>query len=297
MTVSTILAGKGREVVSVEPSASLADAVRLLAGKRIGAAVILGADRRIAGIISERDIVRVLAERGAGALDEPVSQTMTRKVETCNESETVSSLMERMTSGKFRHMPVVDRGRVVGIVSIGDIVKHRLHEMETRVGGDARLHHDGLSVRSEIDRRVAAGLGRKGPSAGEERIPPSRSNHRRPLPDGLQRPGAKLPDHLADPQRPIVVQQTTTGIVNATASTSCVLNCSTTQLVCHTGCARQSPSQQRLPGPRLGAERVQARAAIVASIGSSAVSVAALPAAIAPRRDGNRASRCDRCAG
>ena len=130
MTVSTILAGKGREVVSVEPSASLADAVRLLAGKRIGAAVILGADRRIAGIISERDIVRVLAERGAGALDEPVSQTMTRKVETCNESETVSSLMERMTSVKFRHMPVVDRGRVIGIVSIGDIVKHRLHEME-----------------------------------------------------------------------------------------------------------------------------------------------------------------------
>jgi len=123
MTVSTILAGKGREVVSVEPSASLADAVRLLAGKRIGAAVILGADRRIAGIISERDIVRVLAERGAGALDEPVSQTMTRKVETCNESETVSSLMERMTSGKFRHMPVVDRGRVVGIVSAG--IDHR----------------------------------------------------------------------------------------------------------------------------------------------------------------------------
>ena len=106
------------------------DKERLLAGKRIGAAVILGADRRIAGIISERDIVRVLAERGADVLDEPVSQTMTRKVETCNESETVSSLMERMTSGKFRHMPVVDRGRVVGIVSIGDIVKHRLHEME-----------------------------------------------------------------------------------------------------------------------------------------------------------------------
>ena len=158
MTVSTILAGKGREVVSVEPSASLADAVRLLAGKRIGAAVILGADRRIAGIISERDIVRVLAERGAGALDEPVSQTMTRKVETCNESETVSSLMERMTSGKFRHMPVVDRGRVVGIVSIGDIVKHRLHEMERE---SAAMRDFIMSVRSEIDRRVAAGLGRR----------------------------------------------------------------------------------------------------------------------------------------
>ena len=129
MTVSTILAGKGREVISVEPSASLADAVRLLASKRIGAALILGADRRIAGIISERDIVRVLA-RGPSALDEPVSRTMTRKVETCNATETVSSIMERMTAGKFRHVPVVDRGRVVGIVSIGDIVKHRLHEME-----------------------------------------------------------------------------------------------------------------------------------------------------------------------
>jgi CBS domain-containing protein len=80
MTVSTILAGKGREVVSVEPNASLADAVRLLASKRIGAALVLGADRRISGIISERDIVRVLAERGSGALDEPVSRTMTRKV-------------------------------------------------------------------------------------------------------------------------------------------------------------------------------------------------------------------------
>ncbi len=130
MTVSTILAGKGREVVSVEPGTSLADAVRLLASKRIGAALVFGADRRISGIISERDIVRVLAERGADALEEPVSRTMTRKVETCNENETVSRLMARMTAGKFRHMPVVERGRVVGIVSIGDIVKHRLHDME-----------------------------------------------------------------------------------------------------------------------------------------------------------------------
>ena len=130
MTVSIILAGKGREVVTLEPSASLGEAVSLLAEKRIGAALILGADRRIAGIISERDIVRALAERGAAVLDEPVSGTMTRKVETCNESETVSNIMERMTAGKFRHMPVVDQGRLVGVVSIGDIVKHRLHEME-----------------------------------------------------------------------------------------------------------------------------------------------------------------------
>ncbi len=130
MTVSIILAHKGREVVTIEPNINLAEAVRLLAAKRIGAALILGADRRIAGIISERDVVRALAERGASVLDEPVSRTMTRKVEICNESETVANIMERMTAGKFRHMPVVDQGRLVGVVSIGDIVKHRVHEME-----------------------------------------------------------------------------------------------------------------------------------------------------------------------
>jgi CBS domain-containing protein len=130
MTVSIILAGKGRDVVTIEPSASLAQAVRVLAEKRIGAALILGADKRIAGIISERDIVRALAARGAAVLEEPVSQTMTRKVETCNENEAVATIMERMTAGKFRHMPVVDQGRVIGVVSIGDIVKHRVHEIE-----------------------------------------------------------------------------------------------------------------------------------------------------------------------
>jgi len=134
MTVGIILAAKGREVVTIEPGASLAEAVRLLAGKRIGAALILGADHRIIGIISERDIVRALAEGGAAALNEPVSGTMTRKVETCNESEAVASIMERMTAGKFRHMPVVDQGRLVGVVSIGDIVKHRLREMERESG-------------------------------------------------------------------------------------------------------------------------------------------------------------------
>jgi CBS domain-containing protein len=130
MTVSTILAGKGREVATIEPNATLADAVRLLAEKRIGATVVLGADRRVVGILSERDIVRVLAERGAAVLNEPVSQTMTRKVSTCNENETVVQIMERMTDGKFRHVPVVDQGQLVGIISIGDVVKHRLHEME-----------------------------------------------------------------------------------------------------------------------------------------------------------------------
>jgi CBS domain-containing protein len=130
MTVSIILAEKGREIVAIEPSATLAEAAKLLAEKRIGAALALGADRRLVGIISERDIVQALAARGAAALDEPVSQTMTRKVETCNESETICSIMERMTKGKFRHVPVVDQGRLTGIVSIGDVVKHRLQQME-----------------------------------------------------------------------------------------------------------------------------------------------------------------------
>lgn len=131
MTVSTILADKGREVFTIEPAVDLAEAAKLLAERRIGAALVLGADCRLIGIISERDIVRALAARGVAALNETVSQTMTRKVETCNESETISSIMERMTDGKFRHLPVLERGRLVGIVSIGDVVKHRLQEMES----------------------------------------------------------------------------------------------------------------------------------------------------------------------
>jgi CBS domain-containing protein len=130
MTVGIILARKGREVVTIGLSATLGEAAGLLAEKRIGAALILGADHRVAGIISERDVVQALAEAGAAALDLPVSRTMTRRVETCTEGEAVSSIMERMTLGKFRHMPVVDQGRLVGIISIGDVVKHRVHEME-----------------------------------------------------------------------------------------------------------------------------------------------------------------------
>ena len=138
MTISIILASKGREVVTIAPSASLASAVGLLVEKRIGAVLILGADRRVVGILSERDVVRALAERGAGALEEPVSQAMTRKVSTCNENESVFNIMERMTEGRSRHVPVVDQGELVGIVSIGDVVKHRLHEMER----DSTAMHD-----------------------------------------------------------------------------------------------------------------------------------------------------------
>jgi CBS domain-containing protein len=131
MTVKTILANKGKDVLTIEPTADLATAVKLLAERRIGALLVCGPDRRVAGIISERDIVRALAQRGAAALQEQVGQVMTRKVVTCTETETVGEIMERMTAGKFRHVPVVEQGRLIGIVSIGDVVKHRLHEMES----------------------------------------------------------------------------------------------------------------------------------------------------------------------
>ncbi|HKM87835.1 MAG TPA: CBS domain-containing protein [Xanthobacteraceae bacterium] len=130
MTVKAIVSRKGRDVVTIEPSATLEAAIAKLAQHRIGAVVVLGADRRVIGILSERDIVRAFAEFGAGALTKRLAQVMTREVATCGEGETAVSIMERMTTGKFRHIPVVEQDRLVGIVSIGDIVKHRLWEME-----------------------------------------------------------------------------------------------------------------------------------------------------------------------
>ena len=130
MTVARILATKGREVLTAQPHRTLKEVAEILAARGIGAVVIADVQGSVLGILSERDIVRALAARGAAALDEPVSQTMTRRVETCNERETIGSIMERMTDGKFRHVPVIDQGRLVGIVSIGDVVKHRLQEME-----------------------------------------------------------------------------------------------------------------------------------------------------------------------
>jgi CBS domain-containing protein len=130
MTVKAILDAKGNDVVTIEATATIAAAAKMLAERRIGALLILGAQRRVMGIISERDIVRVLAERGGGVLEESVGTVMTRKVVTCTRSDTVGEIMERMTAGKFRHVPVIEDGRLVGIISIGDVVKHRLHEME-----------------------------------------------------------------------------------------------------------------------------------------------------------------------
>lgn len=130
MTVKHILSEKGAKVVTISPTASLADAAKLLAERRIGALVVTGAGERVVGIVSERDIVRIMAARGAAGLGISLTDVMTRKVVTCEPSATVGSVMEQMTAGKFRHLPVVDGEKLVGIISIGDVVKWRLQEME-----------------------------------------------------------------------------------------------------------------------------------------------------------------------
>jgi CBS domain-containing protein len=130
MTVKAILSRKGRDVLTIAPTANLSEAVKLLAERRIGAVVVTGPDDRVAGILSERDIVRTLAARGPAALDDNVAAVMTRKVTTCTEADTIAAIMERMTAGKFRHMPVVDQGKLAGVISIGDVVKYRVEEIE-----------------------------------------------------------------------------------------------------------------------------------------------------------------------
>ena len=129
MTVRSILKTKGHQILSVDPDAKLSVAVKTLAERRIGAVLVIQ-DQHMEGILSERDIVRVLGERGASVLDEPVSVVMTRKVVTCKETDTISAIMEMMTAGKFRHLPVVDGERVIGLISIGDVVKWRVGEYE-----------------------------------------------------------------------------------------------------------------------------------------------------------------------
>jgi CBS domain-containing protein len=129
MQVMHILRQKGREVVSLSSEASLSEAARLLAQKRIGALVIKDEGGRLAGMLSERDVVRALAAESVRALARPVSAYMTRAVATCTERDTVEELMEMMTQGRFRHVPVVDeRDQISGLVSIGDVVKLQIEE-------------------------------------------------------------------------------------------------------------------------------------------------------------------------
>ena len=124
MTLKTILAAKGG-VVSIEPTADLVAAAKLLNTHRIGVLVVIDAGGGLVGILSERDIIRVLAESAGAALQQSVAQVMTRNVSTCSVNDSISSILKRMTKGNFRHMPVLDNHLLVGLVSIGDIGKQQ----------------------------------------------------------------------------------------------------------------------------------------------------------------------------
>jgi signal transduction histidine kinase len=130
MNVSNILARKGRRVFTVKSSATLATAANLLTKRQIGALVVTGTGGRVSGIISERDIVQALGRKGGVALGLPIAKAMTNALVTCDESSTVHQIMNKMTRGRFRHMPVMQRGNLAGLVSMGDAVKFRLGRLE-----------------------------------------------------------------------------------------------------------------------------------------------------------------------
>jgi CBS domain-containing protein len=130
MNVATILKQKGRGVFTATTDKSLLDIAKLLAQHGIGCIVIVGDDDKISGIVSERDLMRAISQRGAKVLKEPVSDFMTKTVVTAREADTINRLMSEMTTRRFRHMPVVERDRLVGLVSIGDLVKIQIAETE-----------------------------------------------------------------------------------------------------------------------------------------------------------------------
>lgn len=133
MNVAAILKAKGRAVSTARPDTALLDISVKLAAKKIGAIIVVGENGQVAGIISERDLIRAIAEQGAPALDAPVSNFMTRNIVSCRENTTLDDLMATMTQGRFRHLPVIEDGALVGIVSIGDVVKHHVAEVEMEV--------------------------------------------------------------------------------------------------------------------------------------------------------------------
>jgi CBS domain-containing protein len=130
MIVARILAAKGREVVTTQPHRTLAEAAALLTARKIGAAVVTDAQGRILGMLSERDICVAIGKDGAAALDDAVSERMTTEVLTTYEDETVEQTMAKMTHRRCRHLPVIEDGKLTGIVSIGDVVKFRLEQLE-----------------------------------------------------------------------------------------------------------------------------------------------------------------------
>jgi len=129
MTVAALLNNKPARTITLPSSSTLADICNTLAKNRIGTVLIVD-DGKLCGIVSERDVVRILAASGEKALSSTAGECMTKKLVTCTRSDTVSFLMERMTTGRFRHVPVVENDKLLGIVSIGDVVKYRIAEVE-----------------------------------------------------------------------------------------------------------------------------------------------------------------------
>jgi CBS domain-containing protein len=141
MLVRSILQQKGDDVVTIDARSTIGDAARTLAERRIGALVVAD-DGSLRGILSERDIVRGIAAQGLDVLAAPVASLMTTAVRTCTLDDTADGLMATMTEQRIRHLPVVEQGALVGIVSIGDVVKHRVEELQV----EAQTLHDYLET-------------------------------------------------------------------------------------------------------------------------------------------------------
>ncbi len=133
MNIGQILKVKGRSVSTARQGDNVQEIANRLSQRKIGAIVVVGDNGVVSGIISERDLIRVIAQHGAKALSMPASDVMTREVVTCSETTPVDEIMEMMTTGRFRHVPVIDDGALVGIISIGDVVKHHVAEVELEV--------------------------------------------------------------------------------------------------------------------------------------------------------------------
>lgn len=133
MLIAHVLRDKGSDVHTISSAISLEEAARELHAKKVGAIVVIGEEGEVAGVLSERDIVREVARRGGGSLGDPVSSAMTRSIITAALNETIDDGLARMTDRRVRHLPVVEGGRLVGIVSIGDLVKHRIAAAEAVV--------------------------------------------------------------------------------------------------------------------------------------------------------------------
>lgn len=129
MKIDDIIRKKGADVVTIAPAATVSELIALLAKHNIGAVVVSDDGTTIGGIVSERDVVRRLATVGTGVLDQAVSTIMTTNVKTCGSEDTLESTAETMTYGRFRHLPVVEEGKLVAIISIGDVVKHRIDQL------------------------------------------------------------------------------------------------------------------------------------------------------------------------